>query len=349
MKITLNKSKLNVLLVFSLLFACASFAFAADAPKYVVTTHYAVAGDGFWDYLSLDANGARLFISRGTHVQVVDTASGKLLGDIPDTSGVHGIAIADDLGVGITSNGKANTLTIFDLATLKKTGELKSGAKPDAIIYDPFTLHVFAFNGDSYDATVVDPAKSDVVATIALGGGPEFAASDLRGHVFVNLEDKNEIVEIDAVKNSVLAHWPLKGCDEPSGLAIDRKNNRLFSVCSNQVMTVLDSVSGKLVATVPIGKRPDAAAFDADLGLAFSSNGEGTLTIAHQDSPDKYTVVQTVQTAMGARTLALDSRSHKVYLVTAKFGPSPAPTAEQPRPRPAMIPGTFEVLVVERK
>ena len=357
------KSKLNFLLAFSILFACTSLVFAADATKYHVTAHYAIPGDGGWDYLSLAPDGARLFITRATHVQVVDTASGKLLGGIPDTAGVHGVAVVHDLGLGVTSNGKANSLTFFDLATLKKTGEVKAGNKPDAIIYDPFSHHVFAFNGNSHDATVVDPAKAQapaagsaalpqapaVIATIPLDGAPEFAATDLRGHIFANLEDKNEMVEIDAQNNTVLAHWPLTGCDGPTGLAIDRIHNRLFSVCSNQIMTVLDTVSGKLVATVPIGKRPDAAAFDAALGLAFSSNGDGTLTVVRQDSADKYSVTQTVPTAVGARTLALDPKSHKLYLVTAKFGPTPAPTAERPRPRPAMIPGTFEVLVVAEK
>ena len=343
------KSKRNVLLAFSLLLTLTPALLAADAPKYQVTGQFAVTGEGGWDYLSLDADGARLFISRGTHVQVVDTATGKLLGDIPETTGVHGIAVASDLGVGVTSNGKADSLTLFDLASLKKTGEVKAGTKPDAIIYDPFTHHVFAFNGKSQNATVVDPAKAAAVATIALDGTPEFAASDFKGHIFVNIEDKNEIVEIDAQKNTVLAHWPLTGCDGPSGLAIDRKNLRLFSVCSNQVMTVLDGVSGKLVATVPIGKRPDAAAFDPETRLAFSSNGDGTLTVVHQDSADKYTVVQTVATAMGARTLALDPKSHRIYLVTAKFGAAPAATAEQPHARPLMVPGSFEMLVLEAK
>lgn len=343
------KSKLNLLLAVSLSLALAPLSFATDGPKYQVTDHFAVAGDGGWDYLSWDADGGRLFITRGTHVQVLEAASGKILGDIPDTPGVHGVALASDLGVGAASNGKAGNVSIFDLQSLKKTGEVKAGSKPDAILYDPSTHYVFAFNGASHDATVIDPAKAVVVATIPLDGAPEFAATDLAGHVFVNLEDKNEIVEIDARKQAVLAHWPLKGCDGPSGLAIDRKNERLFSVCSNQIMTVLDAASGKLVATVAIGKRPDAAAFDPEIRLAFSSNGEGTLTVVHQDSADKYTVVQTVPTAPGARTMALDPKSHKIYLVTAKFGPAPAATAEQPRPRPAMIPGTFEVLVVAEK
>lgn len=343
------KSKLNVILVFSLLLTLTPALLAADAPKYQITEHFAVGGDGGWDYLSYDADGGRLFVTRGTHVMVLEAATGKVLGDIPEMLGVHGVAVASDLGVGAISNGKGDSVTLFELKSLKKTGEIKVGKKPDAIIYDPFTHHVFAFDGNSHDATVIDPVKGAAVATIALDGAPEFAASDLQGHIFVNLEDKNEIAEIDAQKNTVLAHWPLKGCEEPSGLAIDRKNQRLFSVCSNQVMTVLDATNGRLVATVAIGKRPDAAGFDSERRLAFSSNGDGTLTVVHQDSADKYTVVQTVETAVGARTMALDPKSHKIYLVTAKFGPTPAPTAEQPRPRPMMVPGTFEVIVLGDK
>jgi YVTN family beta-propeller protein len=343
------KSKLHVLLAFSLLLTFTSVSLAADSPKYQVTGHFAVGGEGGWDYLSFDADGGRLFITRGTHVMVLDAATGKVLGDIPDTAGVHGVALASDLGVGVTSNGKAGNLTIFDLKSLKKMGEVKAGTKPDAILYDPSSHYVFAFNGGSGDATVIDPAKAAVVATIPLDGAPEFAVTDLRGHVFVNLEDKNEIAEIDVQKKAVVARWPLTGCDGPSGLAMDRKNNRLFSVCSNQIMTVLDTANGKLVATVAIGKHPDAAAFDPETGLAFSSNGDGTLTVVHQDSANKYSVVQTVPTAAGARTMTLDLKSHTVYLVTAKFGPTPAPTAEQPRPRPTTIPGSFEVLVVGKK
>ena len=343
------KSKLNLLFAFLLSLALTSMSLAADAPKYQVTDRFAIGGEGGWDYLSFDADGGRLFITRGSHVMVVDAARGKVLGDIPDMPGVHGVALASDLGVGIASNGRGGNVTIFDLKSLKKTVDVKAGSNPGAILYDPTSHYVLAFNGRSNDATVIDPTKAAVVATIPLAGKPEFGVSDLRGHIFVNIEDKNEISEIDVLKKAVIATWPLKGCDEPSGLAIDRKNNRLFSVCSNQVMTVLDAASGKLVATVAIGKRPDAAAFDPETQLIFSSNGEGTLTVVHQDSADKYTVVQTVPTAVGARTLALDPKSHKIFLITAKFGATPAATAEQPHPRPALVPGSFEVLVASQK
>jgi len=341
------KSKLFLLLAVSFFFA--SFAFAVDAPKYQLTNRFSVSGEGGWDYLTYDADGNRLFITRGTHVMAIDPATGKTLADIPDTQGVHGIALAADLGLAATSNGRANSVSILDLKTLQKTGEVKAGTNPDAILYDSFSHLFFAFNGRSRDVTLIDPVKAAVVATISLDGQPEFAATDEHGHVFVNIEDKNGIARIDVQRRAITALWPLTGCDGPSGIAIDRKFGRLFSVCGNQVMTVLDSATGELLATVPIGKRPDAAAFDPETRLVFSSNGEGTLTVVHQDSPDKYTVLQTVPTAVGARTLALDPKSHTIYLVTAKFGPPPAPTAEQPRPRPTMLPGSFEVLVVGAK
>jgi len=342
------KSKLN-LLVLSLVLICTSLSFAGNAPSFQVAAHFAIAGDGGWDYITFDPDGGRVFIARATHVQVVDAATGKLVGDIADTPGVHGVAIAADFGVGAISNGKANTVSLFDVKSLKKTADVKSGTKPDAILYEPLTHHVIAFNGKSGDATVIDPATGAVVATIALNGAPEAGASDLKGNVFVNLEDKNELVKLDVNKNMVLAHWPLTGCDGPTGLAMDRKSNRIFSVCANKVMTVLDGDSGKLVATLPIGSHPDAAAFDPELQLAFSSNGDGTLTVVHEDSPDKYTVIHNVATASGARTMALDPKTHRIFLVTAKFGPPPAPTTAEPKPRPAMIPGSFEMLVVEPK
>lgn len=343
-------TKLHLLFALTLVMILAAAAFAADAPKYAVTSHFAIAGDGGWDYLTFDADGARVFITRGTHVQVVDASTGKLLGDIPDTPGVHGVALDAADGIGAISEGRADTVALFDLKTLKKTVDVKTGGKPDAIIFDPFSKHVLSMDGKGNDTTVIDPIKGTVVATIPLGGGPEFAVSDLKGRVFINLEDKNELVAIDTTKNAVLAHWPLTGCDGPSGIAMDRKTNRVFSVCSNGIMTVLDAASGKLVATVPIGKHPDAAGFDPDLKLAFSSNGgDGTLTVVHEDSADKFSVVNNLATAMGARTMTVDPKSHKIYLVTAKFGAAPAATAAEPRPRPSMLPNSFEMLVVTAK
>jgi DNA-binding beta-propeller fold protein YncE len=340
------KLKLSVLCAFLVLTATL---FAADQPKFQVLQHYVLGGDGGWDYLMVDSANHRVFISRATHVIVVDTETGKQVGDIPNTNGVHGIALAPEYGKGFISDGRAGTVTIFDLKTLQPTGEAKAGTNPDAIMYDPASRRVFAFNGRSQDATVIDAEKGTVAGTIPLGGKPEFGVSNGKGKVFVNIEDKSEIVAIDPQKMTVLARWPLAPCEEPSGLAIDIKNSRLFTVCSNKVMAVVNADSGKVVTTVPTGNGTDAAAFDPEKGLAFSSNGEGTLTVIHQDSPDKYSVLQNVETARGARTMALDPATHKIYLVTAKFGPPPAATTEQPHPRPAILPNSFEVMVVGQK
>lgn len=342
------KQRFGSILLF-VLFVSTLATFAAQKPKYDVVGHFVVGGEGGWDYVTFDSDTNRLFIPRGTHVIVLDATSATQLGDIPDTPGVHGVALIPELGVGLTSNGRGGSVSVFDLKSLKKTAEVKAGTNPDAIMYDPVSKRVFVFNGRSHDATVVDPAKAAAIGTIPLGGKPEFAVTDLKGHVFVNIEDKAEIAEIDSQKMTVLARWPLAGCEEPSGLAIDRKNARLFSVCASKVMTVVDASTGKLVATMPIGEGADAAAFDPETRLAFSSNGEGTLTVIQQDSPNKYSLAQTVSTARGARTMALDPKSHKIYLVTAKFGPAPAPTPEQPKPRPSIVPGSFEVIVVGTK
>ena len=323
--------------------------FAADQPKYQVLQQYVLGGEGGWDYLTVDSPNHRVFISRGTHVIVVDTQNGKQIGDIPNTNGVHGIALAPELGKGFISDGRAGTVTIFDLKTLQPTGEVKAGTNPDAIIYDPASHRVFAFNGRSQDATVIDAEKGTVAGTIPLGGKPEFGLSDGKGKVFVNIEDKSEIAAIDPQKMTVLSRWPLAPCEEPSGLAIDVKNSRLFTVCSNKMMAVLNADTGKVITTLPTGNGTDAAAFDAERQLIFSSNGEGTLTIIHQDGADKYSVLQNLETARGARTMALDPETHKIYLVTAKFGPPPAATADQPHPRPAILPNSFEMIEVGQK
>jgi YVTN family beta-propeller protein len=336
------------------LFACLLFAFPCvalaqtNSPSgYHVVKQYKLGGEGGWDYLTYDAKGNRVFISRSTHVMVVDADTGAVVGDIPDTQGVHGIALADEFDKGYTSNGRANTVTVFDLKTLKVLKQIPVGQNPDAIIYDPASKRVFTLNGRSNDATAIDANTDAVAGTVALGGKPEFATSDERGHVFVNLEDKSMIVEVDSQKLAALNRWPLAPCEEPSGMAIDRKHHRLFSGCSNKMMAVVDSDSGKVVATVPIGAGVDANGFDGGSDLAFSSNGgDATLTIVHEDSPQKFTVVENVPTQRGARTMALDSKSHRVFLVTAGFGPPPAPTPDRPRPRPSILPGSFTLLVV---
>ncbi len=318
------------------------------AAGYHVIQTYQLGGDGGWDYLTFDKASNRLFISRSTHVIVMDADSGKVVGDIPDTPGVHGIALAPEFGRGFVSNGRDNSVTVFDLSNLKVLSKIKVGENPDAILYDPASKRAFTFNGRSHDVTAIDAAKGAVVGTIKVDGKPEFSASDERGEIFVNIEDKSELMALDPNKLEVKARWPLAPCEEPSGLAIDRKNRRLFSGCGNKMMSVVDADSGKLVTTLPIGDGVDANAFDPETGLAFASCGEGVLTVVHEDSPDKFSVVENVPTARGARTMTLDPEKHRVFLVTAKFGPPPAPTAQQPHPWPSILPDTFVVMVMSR-
>jgi YVTN family beta-propeller protein len=308
-----------------------------------------VGGEGFWDYIAFDSPTRRLFISRGTKVVVLNVDSEKVVGEIPDTTGVHGIALAPDLGKGFTSNGGAGTVSIFDLKTLEVTGHAQAGKNPDAILYDPATKRVFTMNGRSSDSTAIDAATGNVLATIPLGGRPEFAVADGAGHVFLNLEDKSQVQEIDAKTLTVTATWPLAPCESPSGLAIDAAHRRLFAGCHNKMMGIMDADSGKVVATPPIGLGVDANQFDPGTGFAFSSNGAGTLTVVHEDSPDKFSVVEDVPTQTGARTMALDLKTHQVFLVTAEFAPAPAPTPDNPNPRRGgMIPDSFVVLVFGR-
>jgi YVTN family beta-propeller protein len=334
--------------VLALVAASAGLSAGAQADSGMqVLQRWKIGGAGGWDYLTVDAKH-RLFLSRGTQVDVVDTQSGKVLGTIPDTQGVHGIALAPDLHRGFTSNGRADSVTVFDLDTLKTIQEVKVPAhNPDCILYDPVGKHVFTFDGRSKDVTVLDAATLAVVATIPVPDKPEFAQDDHAGHIFVNIEsDPGQMVVIDSRKLTVQSTWPLPGCNSPSGLAIDRAHHRLFSVCDGNVMAVTNGQSGAQVAQVPIGRGPDAAAYDEKRGLVFSSNGEGTLTVVRQASADHYSVLDTVKTQAGARTMALDPATGRVYLVTAEFGPAPAATPEQPHPRPTPLPDSFTVLVV---
>lgn len=327
----------------------AAVAVAAAGPGYHVIKTYKLGGDGGWDYLTVDASARRFYISRGTHVIVLDADSGKNVGDIPDTPGVHGIALAPELGKGFVSNGREGTVTVFDIKTLAPIGsKIKVGENPDAILYEPTTKRVFTFNGRSQDSTAIDAASGKVLGTIKLDGKPEFAASDAKGEVFVNIEDKSELTVIDPNKLEVKAKWPLAPCTEPSGLALDRKNRRLFVGCDNKMMAVVDADSGKVLATPAIGEGVDATAYDDENGLAFASCGEGVLTVVKEDSPEKFSVVENVKTESGARTMALDSKTHNVFTVTAKFGPPPAATADNPHPRRTILPDTFEVLVLSK-
>ena len=327
----------------------AAVAVAAAGPGYHVVKTYKVGGDGGWDYLTVDASARRFYISRGTHVIVLDADSGKNVGDIPDTPGVHGIALAPELGKGFVSNGREGTVTVFDLKTLAPSGsKIKVGENPDAILYEPATKRVFTFNGRSQDSTAIDAASGKVLATIKLDGKPEFAASDAKGEVFVNIEDKSELTVIDPNKLEVKTKWPLAPCTEPSGLAIDRKNRRLFVGCDNKMMAVVDADSGKVLATPAIGEGVDATAYDDETDLAFASCGQGVLTVVKQDSPQKFSVVENVKTEPGARTMALDTKTHNVFTVTAKSGPPPAATADNHHPRRTTLPDTFEVLVLSK-
>jgi len=324
----------------------AAVALAAAGPGYHVVTTYKVGGDGGWDYLTTDSDARRLYISRGTHVMVLDADSGKSVGDIADTPGVHGIALAPELGRGFTSNGREGTVSIFDIKTLATSSKVKVGDNPDAILYDPATKRVFTFNGRSQDSTVIDAASGKVLGTIKLDGKPEFAASDAKGEIFVNIEDKSELTAIDSNKMEVKAKWPLAPCSEPSGLSIDRKKRRLFVGCDNKMMAVVDADSGKVLATPAIGDGVDATTFDDETGLAFAScGGDGVLTVVKEEAPGKFTA-ENVPTQKGARTLALDAKTHNVFVVTAQFGARPEPTTDNPHPRPAMVPDSFVVLVV---
>ncbi len=319
--------------------------FRAPASGYHLLQKVTLGGEGFWDYLGIDPPARHLFISRGTHVMVIDADSYKVVGDIPDLKGVHGIAVAAEFGRGFISEGQANQVTIFDLKTLKATSTAKTGEGPDGIIYDPASKRVFAFCGHGKTATAIDAATGNVAGNIDLGGRPEFAATDGEGHVYNNLEDQSIELEIDSKNLKVLNRWPLAPCESPSGLAIDAEHHRLFVGCHNKMMAVLDADNGKLVATVPIGQGVDANRFDPGTQLAFSSNGDGTLTVVHEDSPDKYTVVQNVQTQRGARTMEVDPTNHNVFLVTAEFAPPPPGAQPGERRRPSMVPGSFTLLV----
>jgi YVTN family beta-propeller protein len=314
--------------------------------SYQVQDKWKVGGEGGWDYLAIDPQSELLYITRGNHVMVVNPASGKVVGDITGLHGTHGVAFDSNGKDGYISDGAGNAVAVFDRATNKITQTIPAGTNPDGILFEPFTHTVWAFNGRSKNATVIDTKTKQVVATVPLPGKPEFPVADGKGSVFVNIEDKNEIAHINAKTRAVLAEWPI--CESPSGQAIDIAHNRLFSVCDGKKMAVVDASSGKVVATPEIGDGPDAAAFDPITGNAFSSNGEGTLTVIHQESPDSYSVLQNVSTQRSARTMALDSKTGKIYLVAAEFGPRPAATPENPRPRPPIVPDSFTILVVSR-
>src|SRR5579872_308815 len=313
----------------------ATFSFAAD-PGYHVINTYKLGGEGGWDYLTMDSSSRRLYISRATHVIVIDADSGKPVGDIPDTPGVHGIALAPELGRGFVSNGREGTVTIFDIETLKPIAKVKVGDNPDAILYDPATKRVFTFNGKSQDSTAIDGAKGTVLGTIKLEGKPEFAASDGKGEIFVNIEDKSQLDAIDPNKLEVKSRWPLAPCQEPSGLSIDRKNRRLFVGCDNKMMAVVDADSGRVLATPAIGEGVDATAFDPETGLAFASCGQdAVLTVVKEESPNKFAVAENVPTKRGARTLRPRHQNAQRLRRDCGFRPAASTNGRQSSPASA--------------
>jgi YVTN family beta-propeller protein len=323
---------------------------AALAQKpYSVLTRWTVGGEGGWDYLTSDPKAHRLYVTHGPRVEVLDSDSGKVVGSITGLKGTHGVALDDSGKYGYVSDGGANVVVVFDRATLATVASIPAGTNPDGIAFEPVTKTVWAFNGRSSNATVIDTGQQKVVATIPLDGKPEFPVADGKGTVFANIESKNEIVRFDAAARKITATWPLANCESPSGLAIDPAGRRLFAVCDGGKMAVVDANSGKTLANPSIGDGPDAARYDSARKLAFSSNGEsGTLTIIDAGK-DNYPVLQNLATQRGARTMTLDSATGRIYLATAKFGERPAPTAENPRPRPAIVPGSFTILVVGQK
>ena len=299
---------------------CAVLAAAATGGGYSVTRKVPIHGQGSWDYLTVDEDARRLYVSHGTQVEVLDIDSLNVAGNIPKTPGVHGVAIAPEFGRGFVSNGQTSSVTIFDLKSLKPIADVPTGQKPDAIIYDPATSRVFAFNGGGNSATAIDAATGRVVGTVDLGGGPEFAAADGKGLVFDNLEDENLVLKINSRELKVEQRWPTAPCSSPSSMAMDRANRRLFIGCRSKVMAVLDADTGKVITTLPIGDHVDATAFDPETKLVFNSNGEGTITVIHQDSPDTYSIVETVKTAPRAKTMALDPKTHRLFLSTTENG-----------------------------
>jgi len=321
---------------------------AAAAPHYHLAQQLPLPGDEGWDYLAFEPGGQRLFIAHGTHVLVVDADKLTVVGEIAETAGVHGIALAPELNRGFVSAGRAGVIVVFDLKTLARLKEIKTtGDNPDAILYDPATKRVFTFNGRGRNVTAVDARTEAVIGTVPLDAKPEFAVSDGKGRVYVNLEDRNSIALIDPSALKVAAIWPVAGCEGPSGLALAAAAERLFTVCANQVMAVVNARSGALVGTAPIGAGVDAAIYDTGVRLAFASCGEGVLTAVALGRAGLPEVVQSVATQRGARTMALDERNHRIFLVTADFGAPPPATPEQPRPRPQIVPRSFRLLVVE--
>src|SRR6266403_3664070 len=308
----------------------------------------APGGKEYWDYITFDAATHRLYISHNTEVKIVDADSGSVVGSIPDLKRVHGIALVSDLGRGFISDGGADEAVVFDLKSLKVTGHIKTGGNPDCILYEPASKHIFTMNGKSSDATVIDPATETAVATIPMGGRPEYAVADGKGMIYDNIEDKDEVVALDSRTNTVKAHWPSAPSGGATAMEMDVPHRRLFIGGRNKVLAIMDAVSGKVLQTFPIGDGVDTNIYEPEKGLLFTATRESTLHIFHEDAPDKFSVVETVKTEFGARNMALDPRTHRLFIDTGDFAPAAAPTAEQPKPQPTPVSGTFRLLVYGR-
>ncbi len=314
---------------------------------YSIVNKINLPGEGGWDYLTVDEGGGRLFVSHGTVVQVVDLKTGKLAGTIEDTPGVHGIALAPDLNKAFISVGRNAAVKVVNYKTLATITDIKvTGENPDAIIYDKFSNKVLTFNGRTANATVIDAGTNKVVATIALAGKPEFPASNEKGIIYVNIEDKSLISVIDINSMKVDASWPIAPGEEASGLALDQQTGRLFAVCSNKLMVVVDVATGKVIASLPIGEGCDGVKFDPYLKRAYASCGEGIMTVVQEVDKDHFKVMENITTTPGARTLAVDTSTHHIFTPTAEFNPAPPPTADNPRPRRSAKPGTFHIIEI---
>jgi YVTN family beta-propeller protein len=312
--------------------------------NYKIANKIHVEGEGGWDYLSVDEVNGTIFVSHASVAQAVDVKTGKLVGTIPDTKGIHGIAIANDLNKGFTSNGRDSSVTVFNLKTFEVITKIQvTGQNPDAILYDPYSQKVFTFNGRSNNSTVIDAKENKVVATIPLDGKPEFSATDAKGKIFVNIEDKSVINVINSSTLKVEQHWPIAPGEEPSGLVLDNQNHRLFSVCSNKLMVVIDAETGKLITSLPIGDRCDGVAFDPELKRAYSSNGEGSITVVQEENSNSFKVIETIVTQPGAKTIAINKTTHHLYLTTAEYESAPTATNR----RPPVKPDSFVILDIE--
>ncbi len=338
-KINITFSTLAIILM--------SFIASAQTSKFKISNRISVEGNGGWDYLIVDENSSRLFVSHSTVVQVIDLKQNKLINTITDTKGVHGIALANDLNKGFISNGKDTSVTIFDLKNLTIITKIKVGLNPDAILYDPFSKKVFVFNGKSKDATVIDAKTNLILKTIALEGKPEFSVTDEKGKVFVNIEDKNAISVINTNTLQVDQTWLIAPGDEPTGLAIDNKTHRLFSVCGNKIMVVVNAENGKIITTLPIGDHCDGVCFDTELKNIYTSNGEGSITVIKEENENSFKILETIITQKGTKTITLDSKTHHIYTPTAEYEPIPEPTEENPKPKAKIKQGTFVILDLE--